>query len=84
MRACRAGGDIPIQVNLVEEAQEQLAFLMDIEAVSDRLHQPHVIRNAIRRYETIWLPLVAEHRFEFVDLEPPLDVCGARKCSNLP
>ena len=67
-------GEFPIQVNLVEEAQKQLAFLMDIEAVSDSLHQPHVIRNAIRRYETIWLPLVAEHRFEFVDLEPPLDV----------
>ena len=65
-------GEFPIQVNLVEEAQKQLAFLMDIESVSDSLHQPHVIRNAIRRYETIWLPLVAEHRFEC--LEPPLDV----------
>ena len=59
-------------VDLIKVAQQHLAFLEDVEAVSDGLHQPHVIRNAIRRYETIWLPLLAEN--PGVSLEAPLDV----------
>ena len=60
------------RVDLIDVAQKHLAFLEDVEAVSDGLHQPHVIRNAIRRYETIWLPLVAEN--PNTRLEAPLDV----------
>ena len=61
-----------IQINLIEEAQKHMAFIMDADAVSGVLHRPHVIRNAMRRYEKIWLPLVKESRFE--DLEAPFDV----------
>ena len=38
------------------------------------LHAPHVILNAVRRYETYWLPLVAAECEGGKDLEPPLDV----------
>ena len=61
-----------IQINLIEEAQKHMAFIADADAVSTVLHRPHVIRNAMRRYEKIWLPLVKENRFE--ELEPPFDV----------
>ena len=59
-------------VGLVEEAKKHSEFLKTVDKVSKQLHQYHVIHNAVRRYETIWLPIVAENPNEF--LEPPLDV----------
>ena len=60
------------EANLVLEAKHMVNFLKQVEKVSDSLHQNHVIHNAVRRYETIWLPLVEKYSEEF--LEPPLDV----------
>ena len=54
---------------LLQDVQEHLKFLKEI---SPELHQDHVIQNAIRRYETIWLPLVA--RNAQYALVPPQDV----------
>ena len=59
-------------VDLTEEAKKHLEFLKIVDKVSKQVHQYHVIHNAVRRYETIWLPIVAENPNEF--LEPPLDV----------
>ena len=55
-----------------EEAKTHFEFLKTVDKVSKQLHQYHVIHNAVRRYETIWLPIVAANPIEF--LEPPLDV----------
>ena len=57
---------------LVQEAEKMVKFLKQVEKVSDSLHQNHVIHNAVRRYETIWLPLLVRNTEGF--LEPPLDV----------
>ena len=59
-------------VDLVEEAKKHLEFLKNVDKVSKHLHQYHVVHNALRRYETIWLPIVAANLNVF--LEPPLDV----------
>ena len=60
------------ETNLVSEAEKMVNFLKQVEKVSDSLHQDHVIHNAVRRYETIWLPLLARNSERFI--EPPLDV----------
>ena len=57
---------------LMQDVQEHLKFLKEIYEVSPELHQDHVMQNAIRRYETIWLPLVA--RNAQYALVPPQDV----------
>ena len=56
----------------LQDVQEHLKFLKEINEVSLELHQDHVIQNAIRRYETIWLPLVARNLH--YTLVPPQDV----------
>ena len=61
-----------ISVDLVDEAQKHLDFLQRVYEVSSSLHQIQVMENAVRRYETIWLPIVAQNRHML--LEPPLDV----------
>ena len=43
---------------LVPQAVQHLEFLKTVDRTSKDLHQDHVIHNAIRRYETIWLPLL--------------------------
>ena len=58
--------------DLVKQVRKMLKFLNQVERVSDSLHQDHVIHNAMRRYETLWLPLVEKNTDCF--LEPPLDV----------
>ena len=65
-------GEFQPQPDLVKEAQDMLKFLEQVENVSDSLHQDHVIHNAVRRYETIWLPLLEKH--SDILLQPPLDV----------
>ena len=59
-------------VDLVSEAQKHLHFLKKVNEQSGVLSQPHVIANAIRRYETCWLPLLSINQDE--NLVPPLDV----------
>ena len=61
-----------ISVDLLKESQRYLLFLHQVDKQAERLSKDHVIRNAVRRYETIWLPLLATYGNE--DLEPPLDV----------
>ena len=59
-------------VYLVSGAEEHLRFLEKVNEKSGVLSQPHVIANAIRRYETCWLPLLSINQDE--NLVPPLDV----------
>ena len=59
-------------VYLVSEAQEHLRFLKNVNDNAKTLGLPHVIANAIRRYETCWLPLLAINQNE--NILPPLDV----------
>ena len=64
-----------VSIDLIDKAQSQLAFLKDIDEKSAVLHQDHVIKNAIRRYETKWLPLLAKQdESKALNLEPPEDV----------
>ena len=62
---------IGISIDLVEAARRQLAFLKEVDR-NAYLYDPKVIRNAIRRYETCWLPLVAQQSGK--EIAPPLDV----------
>ena len=46
---------------------------------SEHLKQPHILLNALRRYEVFWLPLLVKHESETTNntapvLQPPLDV----------
>ena len=68
--------DFKTVADLVYEAQSYLMILKSVEDHSDDLLRDDVIRNALRRYETIWLPLLAKNRSEELNppLIPPLDV----------
>ena len=58
-------------INLAIESQSLVAFLREVH-LDSRLAADDVIKNAVRRYECLWLPLLASH--PDLDLEPPLDV----------
>ncbi len=48
------------------------------------LQDPKVLRNAVRRYETFWLPLVAEYGIQNdFQLAPPLDIAWIWHCHLL-
>ena len=63
--------DIQISVDLVDAARHQLAFLKEVDSHSS-LYTGTIVKNSIRRYETCWLPLAAEHKGR--EIAPPLDV----------
>ena len=63
--------DIAITVDLIDAARHQLAFLKEIDS-RPSLYSGPVVKNAVRRYETCWLPLVAEHKGP--EIAPPQDV----------
>ena len=63
-----------LSVDLVKESLRHLVFLKEVDKVVD-LKKDHVIYNAIRRYERLWLPLVGRFQDDANGpLEPPLDV----------
>ena len=63
--------DIHLSVDLVDAARKQLVFLKEVDRHKN-LYDGPTVKNAIRRYEQIWLPLVAETKAK--ELAPPLDV----------
>ena len=68
--------DFKTAADLVYEAQEYLTLLKTVDDQYEDLLRDDVIRNALRRYETIWLPILAKYRTErlYPPLIPPLDV----------
>ena len=62
--------DVSVGIS-VSHIQRHLAFLKDINTYKS-LCESNVMLNAVRRYETMWLPLVADK--ETVSLLPPPDV----------
>ena len=58
-----------ISIDLPKAMRKQLEFLHEVDA-NPWLHSEPYLRNAIRRYETCWLPLAASRS----DLQPPVDV----------
>lgn len=66
--------DIQISINLIDAARKQLAFLREVD-IRPFLYQGSLVRNAIRRYEECWLPLISRYKGkDWVPLAPPLDV----------
>ncbi len=49
-----------------------MAFLAEVDSTLE-LKKKHVLLNAVRRYERLWLPLIGRFQNE-ATLEPPLDV----------
>lgn len=62
---------IHISLDLIDVARRELSFLAEVDRYQC-LYRDDVVRNAIRRYEQCWLPLVAEH--DGKEIAPPLDV----------
>ncbi|KAI0518630.1 hypothetical protein KFK09_006066 [Dendrobium nobile] len=65
-----------ISIDLVAAARRHLSFLRSV-AGSPILHQPSAILYSIRRYEEIWMPMMADLSSESSSvpmLLPPLDV----------
>ncbi|ELU08152.1 hypothetical protein CAPTEDRAFT_208874 [Capitella teleta] len=71
---------LEISVNLIEAALRHLYFLQQFDQHPD-LYSAPVAMEAIRRYETIWLPLAATHPND--NLVPPLDIHWAWHCHML-
>ena len=63
--------DFEPSVDLVNLSKAHLVFLRDVDNIP-RLHDDDVIRNAVRRYETCWLPMIAKNMT--MDLHPPMDI----------
>lgn len=62
-------------VELLTLANQHLEFLKEVDSIAHFLHQPHVIANAMRRYENYWLPLMAHYvDRNSEDFLPPIDV----------
>ena len=55
-----------------QETLRHLAFLAEVDSTAE-LKRKHVLLNALRRYERLWLPLIGRFQNE-ATLEPPLDV----------
>ena len=67
-------------IDLAQQAQYHLAFLKTVSNVP-KLHEDAFLCNAVRRYELLWLPLLAKHQQD--DLQPPLDVHWVWHCHLL-
>lgn len=65
--------DFVASIDLVNAAQTEWEFLRLIDRNHQDLYDTTVIKNAIRRYETVWLPLQAQLTGSRRIL-PPLDV----------
>ncbi len=70
-----------ISCDLMLGAQSHIAFLQDVDERSEILYRSDVVKNAIRRYEKMWLPLLVKYSHDLAKysgdtllLDPPLDV----------
>ncbi|CAD6189876.1 unnamed protein product [Caenorhabditis auriculariae] len=61
-----------ISVDLVVAAQREANFLRMIDRKAPLLYEADVVNQAIRRYESYWLPMQATH--PDMNVIPPLDV----------
>lgn len=59
------------RINLAQLAQNHVVFLKTVHEIPS-LHKPDFIRNAIRRYEYMWLQIAS--KYNRVELEPPIDI----------
>ena len=75
-----AARNIPITVDLETQAIRQLQFLKRVES-QVYLWQSHLLKRAVYRYETFWMPLAASRQTE--NLAPPLDVQWMWQCHML-
>ena len=48
---------IVFKLDILSAAQQEAKFLQKIEKCHFELYDEKIVRNAIRRYETLWLPL---------------------------
>ncbi|KAK7102022.1 uncharacterized protein [Littorina saxatilis] len=69
-----------MSVDLVQGAAHQLAFLKQVSDEA-KLQDPAILRQALDRYERLWLPLAAKHASEI--LPGPLDVEWVWHCHLL-
>ena len=65
--------DLSCQVDFVEAAQNELQFLKIVDQ-HPNLFQGPVFKNALRRYELLWLPLFKGVNVDGRELQAPLDV----------
>jgi hypothetical protein len=70
-----------ISLDLVRATQNELGFLMSVDAKREFLQDPALLSAAVQRYETCWLPMqVAEPDLTVV---PPMDVYWVWHCHML-
>ena len=60
-----------INVDLINGSRKQIAFLEEVNKYPS-LFEGSVLKNAIRRYEKLWLPLIAANPKKII--HPPLDI----------
>ena len=48
-------------VNLVQASLHMIKFLQEVEKHPSLYSNVHLLQEAVRRYEEVWLPLVAKH-----------------------
>lgn len=65
--------DLSSQIDFVEAAQNELQFLKIVDQ-HPNLFQGPVFKNALRRYELLWLPLFKGVNVDGRELQAPLDV----------
>ena len=74
---------IPINVpDLMERILDETDFLRQMNVIQDLLSE-EVLRNAVRRYEQYWLPLIEKSTEPIGSLAPPLDVHWIWHCHLL-
>ena len=74
---------IPINVpDLMERILDETDFLRQMNVIRDLLSE-EVLRNAVRRYEKYWLPLIKASHRPFGSMAPPLDVHWIWHCHLL-
>jgi len=70
-----------LSVCLEDQSLFHLNFLQKISNHSQLLHKPTILKYALYRYETLWLPLAAKHNREV--LSAPLDIEWIWHCHML-
>lgn len=65
--------NLSAEINFVEAAQSELQFLKLVDC-HQNLFQGPAFKNAVRRYETLWLPLFDNPDIDGKELQAPLDI----------
>nr|XP_011457180.2 uncharacterized protein LOC105349186 isoform X2 [Crassostrea gigas] len=75
--------NIKFGVDLVKASQAEYDFLVKVRHL-EYLRNDAVLQYAVRRYEKVWLPLVAfEDKISPQNLEPPIDIAWVWHCHML-